>query len=332
MAKGRRRVTNVPEQEFVRQRRSAWNALDELATVVAQRQLSRLSSSELSQLSPHYRDACADLARARAAHYSSALIEELEERTRGAHDALYAAPRRARSRITDALVAFPRAVRRRRRAVALAALLFFVPLLFGLGMTLHDPSFAYEVAPESMLRPLAQAYRHGFSEGRALDQDSLMAGFYVNNNVGIALRCFALGIFGGIGSAFYLIQNGLSIGAILGYVASEGAGDNIVTFIAGHGSFELGAIVLAGGAGLSMGWSVVAPGEKTRVRSLQDTSRDVLAIVVGAAVMLLIAAGLEAFWSSSSAPALVKRGLGALGFLALVGYLGVVGRERRVRE
>ena len=54
-----------------------------------------------------------------------------------------------------------------------------------------------------------------------------MAGFYVYNNVGIALRCFALGIFGGLGSAFYLVQNGLSIGAILGYVASQGAGENI---------------------------------------------------------------------------------------------------------
>ena len=60
-----------------------------------------------------------------------------------------------------------------------------------------------------------------------------------------ALRCFALGIFGGLGSAFYLVQNGLSIGAILGYVASQGAGENILVFIVGHGSLELGAIVLA---------------------------------------------------------------------------------------
>ena len=153
-----------------------------------------------------------------------------------------------------------------------------------------------------------------------------MAGFYVNNNVGIALRCFALGIFGGLGSAFYLVQNGLSIGAILGYVASEGAGANIVTFIVGHGSFELGAIVLAGAAGLSMGWSIVAPGEKTRLESLQCTSSDVLTIVLGAAAMLLVAAGLEGFWSGSSIPDLVKRIFGAVAFLAIVSYLALAGR------
>ena len=46
-----------------------------------------------------------------------------------------------------------------------------------------------------------------------------MAGFYVNNNVGIALRCFATGLAFGLGSAFYLVENGLATGAIMGYVA-----------------------------------------------------------------------------------------------------------------
>ncbi len=318
---------NETEHAFVKRRRAAWEELDDLASTAARNKLATLSPSQLAKLSPHYRDACADLAHARAVHFSSGTVEELEARVRRAHDALYAVPLGVRWRARDALVAFPRAVRRRWRAVLLATLLFFVPLAFGLAMTLRDPSFAYSVAPESMLRPLAQAYRQGFAEGRSLDQDSLMAGFYVNNNVGIALRCFALGIFGGIGSAFFLVQNGLSIGAILGYVASEGAGGNIVTFIVGHGSFELGAIVLSGAAGLSVGWSIVAPGEKTRLESLQSTSADVLTIVLGAAAMLLIAAGLEGFWSSSSISDVVKRGFGAVAFLTVVAYLALAGRK-----
>ncbi len=41
------------------------------------------------------------------------------------------------------------------------------------------------------------------------------------------------------------------------------------------GSLELGAIVIAGGAGLSLGWSIVSPGELTRLASLQnDRPRD----------------------------------------------------------
>jgi len=154
----------------------------------------------------------------------------------------------------------------------------------------------------------------------------MMAGFYVYNNVGIALRCFALGIFGGLGSAFYLVQNGLTIGAILGYVATQGAGANIGTFIIGHGSLELGAIVLSGGAGHSLGWSVVAPGERTRLASLQRTAREILVIVAGAAVMLVMAAGIEAFWSASSTPRVVKLAVGGSLFLLVVAYVLVAGR------
>ena len=83
---------------------------------------------------------------------------------------------------------------------------------------------------------------------------------------------------------------------------SQGAGDNIVTFIVGHGTLELGAIVIAGGAGLVLGWSVISPGERTRVASLQRAARDVRVIVFGAAAMLLLAAAIEGFWSGSSIP------------------------------
>jgi uncharacterized membrane protein SpoIIM required for sporulation len=153
-----------------------------------------------------------------------------------------------------------------------------------------------------------------------------MAGFYVNNNVGIALRCFATGLFFGVGSAFYLVENGLATGAIMGYVASHGAGDNILTFVVGHGSLELGAIVLAGGAGMALGWSIVAPGEQTRIASLQTTARSVVIIVFGAAVMLFMAAAVEGFWSASSLPAVVKRGVGGFMFLLVLAYVLLAGR------
>jgi uncharacterized membrane protein SpoIIM required for sporulation len=227
------------------------------------------------------------------------------------------------------LVAFPQAVRKHKFAMWLSTALFFVPFALGLVLTLHDPTFAFRIVPEAMLRPLTEAYAKGFDAGRDGGDNVLMAGFYVYNNVGIALRCFALGIFGGIGSAFYLVQNGLSIGAILGYVASQGAGENILTFIVGHGSLELGAIVISGGAGLALGWSIVAPGELTRVQSLQKRARDIIVIVAGAAVMLVMAAAVEGFWSASSAPRVVKIAIGGVLFVLVMTYIMVAGRNAK---
>jgi uncharacterized membrane protein SpoIIM required for sporulation len=205
--------------------------------------------------------------------------------------------------------------------------MFFIPFMLGALITLRDPTTAFRVVPEAMLRPLTEAYARGFSGGREAGEGAFMAGFYVYNNIGIALRCFALGIFGGVGSAFYLVQNGFSIGAILGYVASQGAGGNIGLFIIGHGSLELGAIVLAGGSGLSLGWSIVAPGDLGRIESLQRRAREILVVIAGATVMLAMAAAIEAFWSASSAPREVKVAVGATLFVLVLAYILFAGRE-----
>ena len=343
----------VTEAAFAARRQRDWDELDALTLRVARRGLGALAPEEVARLSPLYRDVCGDLARAQAARYSGPLVDYLQGLTAASHTVLYGARARAGDRdaggkdwsassgasraarrdrgLRRAAAAFPRAVRAHGKAMALAAALFFIPFALGLAGALHDPQFAFRVAPESMLRPLTEAYARGFDEGRAGGEGALMAGFYVNNNVGIALRCFALGVFGGLGSAFYLVQNGLSIGAIVGYVASQGAGGNILTFIVGHGSLELGAIVIAGGAGLAIGGAMILPGDRTRLASVQAVAGDIVTIVCGAAVMLLMAAGVEAFWSGSSVPSGVKRGVGAAMFVVVMAYLALGGRARGPR-
>ena len=325
-------ISAVTESAFAGRRRSDWDALEDLVMRAKRVGLRKLAPEDVARISPLYRDLCADLARAQAACYSAPLVDYLQALTTATHTLVYGRGtpmerRAARERAPRAFAAFPRAVRAHKWAMILAALLFFVPFAAALLAALHDPAFAFRVVPEGMLKPLAEAYAKGFSAGRGEGEGVMMAGFYVNNNVGIALRTFALGIFGGVGSAFFLVQNGLTIGAVFGYVASQGAGANILTFVVGHGSFELGAIVLAGGAGLALGWSFIAPGERTRVASLQAVAKDVLIIVAGAAVMLLFAAAIEAFWSGSSLPAATKRTVGAVFFVLVVLYLALGGRS-----
>lgn len=327
-------ASTLTEKAFTERRKPEWEELDALTHQAQRRGIKKLEPDAVLRMSPLYRSVCADLAAAQAARYSAPLVDYLLGLTAAAHTVVYGPHARGREdgrkgRIRQAwLVAFPRAVRRFKREMLLAAALFFVPFALGCVLTLRDPSFAFRVVPEAMLRPLTEAYAKGFDAGREAGEGAFMAGFYVYNNVGIALRCFALGIFGGLGSAFYLVQNGLSIGAILGYVASQGAGENIVVFIAGHGSLELGAIVLAGGSGLSIGWSLVAPGELPRLVSLQRRAREILVVVAGAAVMLFMAAAIEAFWSGSSAPREVKVAVGGTLFVLVLAYVLFAGRTQ----
>src|SRR5262249_54025297 len=147
--------------------------------------LKKLSPQEIARVAPLYRDLCADLSWAQAARYTAALTDYLGGLTAAAHTLLYgpfARRRRTRARLADALGAFPRAVRAHRRAMLLAALLFFLPLAGGMLASLNDPSFAFRIVPEAMLRPLTEAYAKGFGEARGAGDDAAMAGFYVNNN------------------------------------------------------------------------------------------------------------------------------------------------------
>jgi uncharacterized membrane protein SpoIIM required for sporulation len=330
-------ISALTEVAFRTRRQLDWDRLDALVRTAQGRGLRRLDAEQVAQLSPLYRDTCADLSRAQAARYSAPLIDYLQGLAAAAHSVLYGGQAKGRwtgrqvgavrgSSLRVALEAFPRAVRRHKVAMLIAFLLFFVPFFGGLFATLHDVGFAVRIVPEAELRPLAEAYKQGFSEARGVGADAFMAGFYVNNNVGIALRCFATGLVFGLGSAFYLIENGLATGAIMGYVVKRGAGDSILTFIVGHGSLELGAIVLAGGAGLALGWSIVAPGERTRVASLQAAAKSVVFVVFGAAVMLFMAAAVEAFWSASPVPSIVKRVVGGVMFAIVLAYVLLAGR------
>lgn len=99
-------------------------------------------------------------------------------------------------------------------------------------------------------------------------------------------------------------------------------------FVCGHGAFELTAIVICGAAGLLLGYSLIHPGRYRRRDSLRLTAPTALKLVMGGALMLLIAAFIEAFWSSSSFSPQVKFSVAAFYWGVVILYLLFAGRRR----
>jgi uncharacterized membrane protein SpoIIM required for sporulation len=212
--------------------------------------------------------------------------------------------------------------------MALAAALFILPGLLGFFGALRSRGFAVQVMSEEMVAQMEKSYAdmgHGRDEGT----DSMMASFYVYNNVGIAFRCFATGILFGLGSVFFLVYNGLTIGVVAGAVTAAGHGRNLFTFMAGHGAFELTAIVISGAAGMAMGYALVRSGQRTRWASLRAEAGDLFRMIMGAALMLLIAACIEGFWSPSAVLPPVKWAVSTLLYVLVLSYLIFAGRGRR---
>ncbi|MFO7562958.1 MAG: stage II sporulation protein M [Enhygromyxa sp.] len=287
----------MTQDEFVARRRESWRELEQL--LARGKELHRSAPADISRTASLYRSVCTDLMRARAA-FGPDLVRYLDGLAGRAHNLLYGT-RAWRLGGLWTLVArdFPRTLRRRWRFFALASALFYLPFLLGMLGTLASAEFAQTILPPQQLAMMEAMYEQGFESGRDVHQDSAMAGFYVLNNVGIAFRCFATGILFGLGSLFFSIYNGLMIGVVLGWVIRAGHGHNILTFICGHGPFELTAIVISAAAGLQMGWALVKTDGLTRLGSLRSQARELGHLIIGAAAMLIIAAGIEGFWSPS---------------------------------
>ena len=133
----------------------------------------------------------------------------------------------------------------------------------------------------------------------------------------------------GLGSLFFLLFNGLTIGAVAGHLTQLGYIETFWGFVAGHSAFELTAIVLSGVAGFQLAQALIMPGRKSRLLALRDNSQIAIQIVYGAATLFIMAAFVEAFWSSQVwIPVTVKYTIGVVLWVLVIGYFALVGRGR----
>jgi len=251
-----------------------------------------------------YRTCCEHLALAEARGFPSAITERLSIVTARAHQIVYRQSDFGIARIARVLLnRFPAMVRAHRGYVALSALLALGPAI-ALGLAVyHKPDLILSIVDGSTAAGFEKMYDPSNEVlGRLRDAGSnwMMFGFYIMNNIGIAFQCYATGILFGVGSVYFIAMNGAFGGAIAGYVASAGFGGTFFSFVATHSAFELTAIVLCGAAGLRMGRAVLLPGRLRRTAALELAAKDTSIIVFGSAVMLVVAAALEAFWSSAA--------------------------------
>ncbi len=255
------------------------------------------------RLAALYRRACGHLALARARSYPADLIDRLDRLTARGHQIIYHRHEvglRPLARIFTR--DFPSAVRANAGYVAVAAAVFAVPaLVLGLLVYWRSDLILSVVGSDQTARFEEMYSASAASIGRSRDArtDWMMFGFYIRNNIGISFQCFAAGLFFGLGSIFFLAFNGAFGGALAGYLTERGLAGTFWPFVATHSSFEVTAIVLSGAAGLKIGHALIAPRRATRRQALVRATRDSAPIIYGITAMLVVAAAIEAFWSSS---------------------------------
>ena len=321
----------MKQVQFETRHQSGWQRFSRQLSALER---NKLGSKDGQEFAAAYRQICQQLALAEARGYSSHLIDRLQQLTLRGHQQFY----RHRSHLGARSIAFilggfPQLVRSQWRYVLAASLCFYGGLLAMGLLVFYVPELIYSLVDPAQVQSMESMYdpdarRLGrFAERSSVD-DWAMFGYYIMNNIGIAFQTFAGGLLFGLGSLFFLIFNGLMIGAIAGHLSQIGYGETFWSFVIGHGAFELNAIVLAGAAGLMLGWSLLAPGQHSRGEALRLAAQKAIALLTGAALFLLIAAFIEAYWSSMTySTALVKYAVGAVLWLLVLAYLLLAGRR-----
>ena len=313
-----------------------WQTFAEQLTQLEQ---GKAKAADVADFPHQYRRLCQHLALAQQRGYSSYLVDTLQQLALRGHQQLY----RHRSQLTANILAFlladfPRLVREQWRFVLIAGLLFFGSLV-GIALLVYlFPDLVYSIISPQQVAEMQGMYnpdasRLGRAAERAASEDWMMFGYYVMHNIGIAFQTFAAGLLFGLGSVFFLIFNGLVIGAVSGHLTDIGYGQTFWSFVIGHGAFELSAITLAGAAGLQLGWSLVAPGRLARSEALRLAARKSVRMLCGVMVFLLIAAFIEAYWSSTTRiEPWIKYAVGVALWLLVAAYLTLAGRSRHAPD
>jgi len=297
--------------------------------------LEQKKSFDPEEMPSRFRRVCQALALAAQRCYSTDLVDRLNRLALRGHHALYANRRRESQQVLDFILrGFPRLVRQEWRLAAAAALLFFGPLL-GLTVLLQVfPDFVHYLLSPRQIASFHEMYDPGNRRlgMREADTSMLMFGYYIWNNVRIGFQTFAGGMLAGVGSAWFLGANGVILGAVAGYLTQAGLSETFWSFVAGHSSLELLAIVLSGAAGFKLGLAIIAPGNLSRKSALTAAAKPAVRIMYGAAVMFFAAAFIEAFWSPlTEIPFNLKIIAGVAGWVILLAYFALAGRGRAAR-
>jgi len=323
----------MKQGQFEQLYQSLWQTL-EAHIIELEKKKGALAAAELAAFANRYRQLCHLHALAQDRHYSSYLVDKLGDLVVRGHQQLYRRKQPLMQQFVRFVVAdFPRLVRQEQTYFWWATALLYLPALLLYVAVIWQPDLVYTLMGPDQVGEFEDMYNpENRILGSARDSGTnwTMFGFYIKNNIGVSFQTFASGIMLGVGSIFFLVYNGLLFGAVAGHLTNANFTETFFTFVIGHGSFELTAIVISGAAGLELGYSLLCPGNLSRKAALQQASLVAIRLVYGVIIMLTIAAFIEAFWSSNNILLPWQKYLvGACLWLVVICYLTLSGRNLR---
>jgi uncharacterized membrane protein SpoIIM required for sporulation len=324
----------VDSRSFRAAREEEWRRLDALLVTCEKKSPRALSDEDLMALPILYRAALSSLSVARETSLDLELVTYLEGLCARAYFFIYGVRTSPGRRIRSFLVHdWPAAVAALWRETLIALLLLAVGTVAGYLLVANDPSWFSAFVPEDLsdgrdFSASAGKLRSTLYDGGSEGALAIFAAALFTHNSQVAIFCFALGFAFGVPTALLLLYHGAMLGAFFALFISHGLGWELGGWLIIHGSTEMYAIVIAGAAGLRIGWSVVFPGSASRLAAASAAGKTAATAMVGVVLMLLVAGLLEGFGRQLVTSDPVRYVMGGGMLLLWLGFFYLPGRRR----
>src|SRR3954454_2706996 len=309
---------------FIVRNAGAWRRLEDLTARARRSGPRALGAPEVDELVALYQRTSAQLSYARTYYDDPGLTSRLTTLVAAANAAIYGSqPASLKAFGRFFTETFPAAVYVNRRFIAASAALLLLPAI-AIGMWLSTSDRALDAAvPQEVRDAYVQTRFEDYYSSKPASEFSTQV---LVNNIEVSFLAFAAGVFLCAGTAFLLANNGFQLGAAAGVFIQAHQAGKFFGLILPHGLLELTAITIAGGAGLRLGWTVIAPGDRPRGEALAEEGRRAVVIVLGLMLCFVVAGLIEGFVTPSDLPTSMRVGIGVLVEVAFLFWMVSRGR------
>lgn len=277
------------EITFVKQNADKWK---ELETTISQ-----ASSAPADEIADRYIQVTDDLSYAATFYPQSNTTQYLNSLSTKVHSTIYKNKREDSSRFLSFFTTeIPMAVYESRREMIIALLTFLLSVSIGLAMSIDNEDYVRGIMSDGYVDMTQENIDKG--DPMAVYKDMFPAQMFAMiaaNNIFVSLKAYTFGVFLSVGAIMMLFENGLMVGAFIGFFIHKGFLKLSLTAIFLHGALELSAIVIACGAGMVIGNSILFPGTYSRGESIRRAGQRSVKIIIGLVPIFLIAAFFESF-------------------------------------
>lgn len=255
------------------------------------------TASHPDEMARQFTELVNDLGYAKTFYPKSKVTEYLNSLASKTYLDIYRNKKENRSRITWFWkVELPLTIQKYHREIFCALCLFLVFSIMAAFSAGHDQDFVRGILGDGYVEMTEDNISKGDPFGVYKNGDQLtMFSQIALNNIRVAFMMFVTGFFLGLGTLYMIFSNGVMLGAFQYYFFAKGLGWSSVLVIWIHGTLEISAIIIAGGAGFVIGKSFLFPGTYSRLVSLKNGAKDGLKIMIGLVPVFLAAAFLEGF-------------------------------------